>query len=173
MCIKKGKLMEASGEVTGKQTEQQQQLEADKMCRNMRIDCEDLLNARGIVKIRPGTLFIFEHGPFGKGKVLESSITDDKGERTKLNIFSTGEDPAKSSEIIIALPRIGVGEDWINKPFLSLKKDSGSIDVFRAGSRLEYPRLTRKATLKEANAWKKVVDAVKIQINQSSPIEHK
>ena len=139
----------------------EQQSKADKIFREMHIDCVDLLNARGIVRVPP--VFIHELLPiFIKGRVLKSSILEDEGEQIKLTIFSTKRNPTKDSEIVV-----GIGGFKHNEPFLYLGRDHSSIKVFFKGSGLID---IRSANLQDARQWKEVVDAIKQQ--KSSPIEH-
>ena len=151
----------------------EQQSEADNICREMRVDCENLLNAHGIVKTRPLSMYhvssisLFVNA---KGRVLESSTIDDEGEEIAVTIFSTKINPAKYSEIIVR-----IGEDFeYNESFLSLKRDHGNIKIVqpRSGG---YVNHIRRANLQDAREWKEVVDALKNQnqTSQSSPIEYK
>ena len=124
----------------------------------MRIDCVGLLNASGIVKTRPFGLAGLSITPFGKGRVLESSILDDNEKRIALSVFSTKVNPAKYSEIIV---RVGDDEDseQNGQPFLSLERNHGNIKVLQGMS----INCIRRANLKDAREWKEVVDALKEQ----------
>lgn len=128
------------------------------MCQEMRIDCEDMLNNRGIVKNRPVMMNITSLTPFAKGRVLESSIPDNKGEPIKITLVSRMN--TAKSEI-----DIGIGDDWHYKPFLSLKGDHGNIEFFKStgSARAGLIKYTRRAGIQDARKWKEVVDALKQQ----------
>lgn len=140
-----------------------EQTEVKEIFHNMRTDCEDLLNSRGVIK---RTHFLDEGLPYLwiKRKALETSIADEEGEEVKVVLFSSKIEPALS-EIKLMFEKSVSG--WGGDSFLLL-----GIDKSYICSGIENKRTPN---LQDARDWKEVVDALKEQnrTDQSSPIEHK
>lgn len=133
----------------------EEQADADRICREMRLDCEGLLNAHGTVKRPNFFISLF------KGKVLETSIVDD-GSPIELDLLSFNKESAtKSSEIIILIQEY--------RPYLNLLRDHGEIwiqqfCIGRGGSRqAASKKFERRANLQDARQWKEIVAAIKEQ----------
>ncbi len=147
-----------------------EQTESNEMFREMRTDCENLLNERGVVAKR-GLLRI-------KYTMLEASISDEQGEEVKVMLIASKIDPA-SSDIRLVVGEVfgGFITKTESESFIKFERDNSYIvklvphAVPRMGIIMEEHK--RKPNLKDARQWKEVVDVLKSRINQSSPIEHK
>lgn len=130
---------------------QAEQAEADNMFIEMRDDCVDLLNKRGVIK---------KHGPFRhKYKAVETWIPDDEGNPVSTLLYSANIEPAKSSEVALAIK-------GLDRHYLSFRNNHWYIidrvlRGFRFGVNIEEKE--RIPDLQDARNWKEVVDAIKNQ----------
>lgn len=155
--------------------EKDEQAEVNEMFRKMRADCEDLLNSRGEIKkagySREGIL-----GSLIKRKELETSIVDKKGKEIPVVLLSSKIKPT-SSDIRLIVGKIDYPHSESDS-FLVLGRNRSCIarlvtnadPRFQAVAEEDY---LKGSGLEDIRKWREVVDALKNQNNQSSPVEHK
>jgi hypothetical protein len=147
------------------------QVKARRMFYDMRMDCIELLQNRGTIRkfTRSESRGKFLN-PFGKRNILETSISDEKGEEVKVDLFSSGSKPAEA-DIYLVVGALG-------SPIVS--SESGfylkfGIDFFSLNGIVHYQTRIikhdpgweyydkREPNIDDARKWQEVINALKAQ----------